>query len=185
MSAYRNKLAMPLNISLKDSDFKEKIKYSILKKYRWDKLAEWKKTKDSSKLTVDFPTYIRWIVDTPNIELNDHFCPVVLLAQPCRVQYDFYANFNRISSDVHMVMKKFNIPDEYYRDVSYYGQSGHNTSTILPDYYSTLSASLKTELFKDFYTELDFYYHLYPEEKDSHVKLLGVKDSMTFTSATF
>jgi hypothetical protein len=50
---------------------------------------------------VDFQTYVRWIVDTPNRELNEHFYP---MAQPCRVRYDFYGM--DISTDVRMGVNK-------------------------------------------------------------------------------
>ena len=68
-------------------------------------------------------------------------------------------------------MDKFSIPRELFEDEGYYG-SGQNTTALLASYYSTLSPKLKEALFEDFYTELDFYYHLFPEEKESHVRLL-------------
>ena len=68
-------------------------------------------------------------------------------------------------------MEKFGIPRELYRGSNYY-KSGQNTSTVLQDYYSSVGRDLKLALLKDFYAELDFYYHLFPDERDGYVKLL-------------
>ena len=124
-------------------------------------------------LTVDFQSYVRWIIDSPNETLEPHFRPMIHFIHPCSVTYDFYGNFKHYSSDMHKVMDKFSIPRELFEDEGYY-ESGQNTSSVLASYYSTLSPKLKEALFEDFYTELDFYYHLFPEEKESHVRLLDV-----------
>ena len=88
------------------------------------------------------------------------------------MHYDFYGNFEHLSSDMHKVMDKFNIPRNLYRDSGYYG-SGKNTTSFLASYYSKLDDDLKLALYEDFSIEFDFYYHLFPEERDDHMKLLG------------
>lgn len=149
------------------------MKRSIVENYHPSESKKWIASKGSFELVVDFQTYIKWIVDTQNNKLNEHFCPMVHLAQPCRLRYNFYGNFKNFSSDMHMAMKKLNVPTEYFADESHY-PSGEGTNTLLYDYYSTLSKELKLALFRDFYAELDFYYHLFPEERGSHVSILGV-----------
>ena len=47
----------------------------------------------------------------------------------------------------------------------------------LTEYYSQLPKRLKEKLYKKFSLDLDFYYHLYPEEKNSHIILLKIKDN--------
>ena len=138
------------------------MKSDILEKY------------DPDSETLDFKTYIKWIVDAPNYEgLDRHFRPTYISKYPCIIQYHYYGNFKHISSDMHKVMDKFNIPRNLYRDSGYYG-SGKNTLDYLEYYYATLDEDLKWALYEDFSIEFDFYYHLFPEEEDSHMKLLGL-----------
>ena len=129
------------------------------------------------ELGVDFQTYLQWIVDMPNKKLNEHFSPMIVNAQPCTVNYNFYANFKRLSSEMHLIMKRLGIPSEYYHDEGYY-ETGQETETLLPTYYSQVSTQLKKALFSDFHAELDFYYHLFPEDRKSHITLLGIQDSI-------
>lgn len=157
VSAYRDKLANGDN---------DRFAYTVTKI-----LAKYKHISNSS--TLDFQMYIRWIIDTPNDSLDQHFKPLMYLVHPCAVKYDFFGNFKHLSSDLHLVMEKFNISSELYRDQGYYG-SGPNTTTLLPKYYSTVSVDLKQKLVADFSAELDFYYHLFPEEKNSLFQLLGL-----------
>jgi len=52
---------------------------------------------------------------------------------------------------------------------------GKETVTLLAE-YSMVSNKLKKALFKDFYQEFDFYYHLFPEDRNSHISLLGITE---------
>ncbi len=69
------------------------------------------------------------------------------------------------------MIKKIHAPMKSYHNASAHDPS-HKTQNLLEEYYSQLSKELKHALFRDFYQELDFYYHLYPEERTSHCKLL-------------
>lgn len=173
VSAFRNKLEAPLNLSQIYSDTFQMISRTIVEAYHPQKFHKWKASNGSGELRVDFNTYIQWIVDTPNHKLNEHFCPMVSLSQPCRLQYDFYGNFQRISTDVKLVLRKYQVPENYFHDEGYYSV-GAETATLLQQYYSTVSKKLKEELFMDFYIELDYYYHLFPADRQSHMELLGV-----------
>ncbi len=70
-----------------------------------------------------------------------------------------------------MIIKKLDAPMEYYPNASYHDPS-HQTGSLLEQYYSQLSTEVKHALFRDLYQELDFYYHLYPEERTSHCEVL-------------
>lgn len=175
VSAFRNKLEAPLNFHEMYSHTFEMMKRSILQHYHKNRFNQWRASNGTSgELKLEFPTYIQWVVDTPNEKLNEHFCPMLYLSEPCRLHYDFYGNFKRISQDVNLVLEMYQIPKEYFHDQSYYATSGVATSMLLEKYYSTVSADLKLALFQDFYVELDYYYHLFPEERESHIPLLGV-----------
>lgn len=176
VSAFRNKLSGPLRTRSHEIQF-EHIKQGILKKYDKSKFDVWLRRKDNSNVTITFTMFIKWVVSKPNKQLNDHFRPIYLLTKPCTVKYNFYGNFRDMTSDMHLIMEKLSIPKELYRDHGYY-ESSQNTTTLLMQYYSALSMDLKRALFQDFKTELDFYYHLFPDERHSHVALLGVNEEV-------
>lgn len=176
VSAFKNKLETPLLYSGMYSLTFEMHKRQILERYKPRKLETWFNDKGSYNLSVDFETYIRWVVDMPNEHLNEHFCPMILLAQPCRLHYHFFANFKRLSSEMHLVMKRYNIPTEYFYDHGKY-EPGHGTSNIVQDYYLTLSENLKLALLNDFSQELEFYYMLFPEDEGTHFELLNLNST--------
>lgn len=172
VSAFRNKLEAPLNLSEIYSQTFQMISRSIVEAYHHNRFSKWKANNGKSELRVDFHTYIQWIVDTPNEKLNEHFCPMLHISQPCRLQYDFYGNFQHMSTDINLVLDKYQIPANYFHDQSYYS-TGEETATLLQKYYSTVSAQVKQALFRDFHIELDYYYHLFPAERKINMKLLG------------
>jgi hypothetical protein len=73
---------------------------------------------------------------------------------------------------VRLLIEKLNISSEYFTDHNSHGSIQDETHSKLPYYYSQLSDEMKRKLFVRMYNELDFYYHLYPEERWSHVDLL-------------
>lgn len=175
VSAFRDKLEHPLDISAIYRQTFEMIPRSIIEKYQPKKFQDWMNSNGSFELGLDFETYIRWIVDTPNEKLNEHFAPMIHLSQPCRLRYNFYGNFNRMSSDIQLILERLKVPADYYYDRNYYAP-GQGTAMLLQHYYSTVNPQLKKALFEDFYTELYFYYTLFPEESQTHTiyTLLGI-----------
>ena len=176
LSAFLNKIAPPLEYRRLDTF--EMHKRSILEKYRLQDLERWSKDNGRYKLQVSFSDYIRWIIDSDNALLNEHFAPIIDDAHPCQIRYHFYGNFKMYNSDVAHIMQKINVSTDYFWDRSVH-QPGHETKDYLQHYYSQLTKELKENLFEDLYQELDFYYHLYPEEKASHVNLLDITRLIT------
>ena len=172
LSAFLNKLASPIDFMKMDTF--EMHKRSILQKYRPQDIKKWTKAHGKLELQVSFSDYIHWIIDSDNALLNEHFASIINDAHPCQIKYHFYGNFKMYSSDMAQVLKKLNASAEYFWDQSEH-KPGHETKDYLQYYYSQLSEKLKHHLFEKFYQELDFYYHLYPEEKTSHVGLLDVR----------
>ena len=154
VSAYRDKIATLIPSY-------EQWRNPIRKKYNISK--------------VDFETYLQWVVDTPNKKLNEHFAPMIELMQPCRVRYNFYGNFKTLSNDMKIITDKLNVPNEYFHDGSrMHYMSTNITSALVEEYYSTVSSKVKKALYKDFRKELDFYFHLFPEERERSIKLLNI-----------
>ena len=93
------------------------------------------------------------------------------------MKYDIYANFRSLSQDVAYIVRKIHAQPDYYRDMSLHTYATQ-TKNLLEHYYSQLPESLRHCLFEDWEIELNFYYHLYPDERNSHVLLLGVDENL-------
>ena len=172
LSAYLNKMAAPLDFEDKWQSF-EMFKTDIMQTYRPKDFQTWSQYHGKFILKVTFKEYVRWVTNSDNSLLNEHFSPIIHNSHPCQIRYHFYGNFKMYSTDMAQIMRKLNVSAEYFWDQSEH-KPGHETKDYLQYYYSQLSERLKQGLFEKFHQELDFYYHLYPEEKTSHVELLNV-----------
>lgn len=175
LSAYRDKIEPPLDtLSMK---FPYYLKREILETYRSQEYSHWLSANASYSLHISFPEFIRYVVDYPNNALNPHLRPQISICHPCRIKYNYYGNFKTMNQDVAMVMDKIKAKPEYYHNASLHSDPSH-TSKLMLKYYSQLSKELCNELFDDWFEELDFYYHLNPEEKESHKQLLQTNKSV-------
>ena len=174
LSAFINKLSSPLNISSKVMVTFELHKRSIMEKYHPEKLEQWLDGGQKEKLRLDFETYLRWIIDTPNHKLNEHFAPIVELAQPCRMRYHFYGNFKIYSSDMKAIMARLGAPQEWYVDESRHKQGRETIDKMIP-FYSIVRREVKEQLVQDISNDLEFYYALYPEEVETQNRILGLE----------
>ena len=75
---------------------------------------------------------------------------------------------------MRLLIHRLKSSSELFVDRGSHSSSGTKTHSTLPHYYSQLSTDLKRRPFVRMTRELDFYYHLYPEEQLSHLDLLGV-----------
>ena len=142
--------------------------------YHPEKLEEWIREGQKENLQLDFETYLRWIIDTPNLELNEHFTPIIDITQPCRIRYNFYGNFKTYSPDMKAVLARLDAPQEWYRNKGYY-EVGKATKDKMVSSYSQVSKKVKELLIQDIAEDLEFYYTLFPEEAGSHIDILGLK----------
>lgn len=148
---------------------------SILRKYRKAELKYWSLTQKSKpfNISVTFSEFVRYVVESSIPDMNEHFQPIMDICHPCIVKYDFYVNFRNISHDVKQLIAKFRTDPRFYRDESLHN-SREQTSVVMEKYYSTLSHRDKVQLLGAWYDEILFYYTLYPSERDSHRRLLGI-----------
>ena len=185
-SAYRDKIEHfltynPINTTY-EFEFFGKYRREILTRYNHDELLRWEKNEGNFSLQPSFSHYVRWVVDSDDKDLNEHFASTLANTEPCRVRYNFYANFKIFSRDIKLLINYLHLNPQYFVDKSSH-DSGEETGAKLLDYYSELSRPLKKRLFHRMFSELDFYYHLYPEDQWSHLELLGVNKSV-YTPAT-
>ena len=176
LSAFINKLSSPLKNSSKVMDTFELHKRSIIEKYHPERLKQYVDGGQKEKLRLDFETYLQWIINTPNHKLNEHFAPIVELAQPCRIRYHFYGNFKIYASDMKAIMAKLSAPQEWYINRSSHKQ-GRETSDRMIPFYSKVRREVKEQLIQDISDDLEFYYTLYPEEKDRMNAILGLSEA--------
>ena len=190
VSAYCDKIKHPLTFMSSDNssnviictnklhkwlDLFEAHRRWIVSEYHPADLVRWAKYGGNFTLQPSFSDFVRWIVSSDDSRLNEHFASTIVNAKPCVVQYHFYANFKNYSRDVRLLIQKLNLNSQFFIDHSSHAL-GQETSTKLHHYYSQLSPHLKRDLFEHMFQELDFYYHLYPEEQWSHTELLGVTE---------
>ena len=162
-------------IQYEDELFFENHKHFILSRYRPLDLLQWQSTSGTLTLQVTFSDYVQWIIDTNEMSLNEHFSMQLTNARPCMVNYHFYANFKNYSRDVRLLIKHLNTSEDYFTDHATHPATS-KTRAFLGHYYSQLSTELKYRLFHRMLVELDFYYHLNPEEQWSHTELLGITE---------
>ena len=189
VSAYRNKIAPPLEFTEHDNkpspllqngripkplDIFEAHRRWILSKYQPKSYLEWAKSAGSYDLHVNFTTYVKWIINSADHDLNEHFSSIPYNTAPCRVQYHLYTNFKNYSREVGLLIQKLNFNPAYFVDQSEHKSSKDTTHARLHHYYSQLSPVLKEQLFHRMHRDLDFYYHLYPEDQWSHAEILNV-----------
>ena len=176
VSAYRHKLSYPI---MKKKSASADINYSInLQRDVFQTIhpEEYKKWLEDPSLqyTVTFADFIKFVIIKPNDQLDVHYQPVINLCQPCVVKYDFYNVLNRFNQDSQVLLNKLGAseaPDTY--------QVSTKTPTeTLQQYYSKLSPELKRLLFRDWYSELEFYYHICPEERHSHKEILNIDEDI-------
>lgn len=90
--------------------------------------------------------------------------------------YNFYLKFSTLSADVKAIVERFGLNPDYYRDESLHSP-GTETRQVMAQYYSLLPVWEQHRLVSGLWEELDFYYHLFPAERDSHLKILSLSQT--------
>ena len=171
LSAYLDKISPPLQFTrtLTNPDIYQRY---ILMKTRKEDLDKWTASNGTYDLFISFSNYIQWWVGSDAKLIDEHYSSMLVNAQPCRMRYDFYGAFKLYTSDMSLVIGRLNGSTNHFSNEGAH-PAGRGTGDKMVTYYSQLSPELKTALYERVYKELDFYYHLYPEEGDSHKLILG------------
>lgn len=171
LSAYLDKISPPLQLREPPESADIYQRYILTKTRRGD-LDRWKASKGSYDLLISFSEFVEWWVGADNNIIDEHYTSLLVNSQPCRVRYDFYGVFKQYTSDMALMMERFNASGRHFSKEGAH-PPGKETGNKMADYYSQLSLELKTALYEHMYKDLDFYYHLLPEERDSHKPILG------------
>ena len=178
VSAYRDKLvgAVKRNeLKNPNDNYSNNLKLEIFKAIHPDRYHQWLHHTNMQHY-VTFSDFIQFIVDKPNADLNIHYQPVISLCNVCGVKYDFYGAHKRFNQDAQILATKLGGTAEYISNPFHI--SNDKTVNVLSTFYSQLSQDLKEQLFRDWYSELEFYYYLYPEERNSHKSILNVDEDI-------
>ena len=172
LSGYRNKLCHNIKNT---AAFPYNIIQEIMKRYRSDDYKKWL-TDTTAHYAVTFSDFIQYVIDTPNKKLNVHFRPMISLCQPCTVKYDFYGAFKYYNEDTKVIIDRLDTNEQYRFNIG--DHVAYRTEYFVYYYYDQVSQDLKEQLFRRFYNELEFYYYLYPEERNSHKLVLNVSEDI-------
>ena len=175
LSAFLNKLSSPLKRDTSTWGTFDLHKWQIMEIYHPEELRMFKIGLSDKNLTVNFETFLKWIIDTPNYKLNEHFAPTVEIAQPCRIRYNFYGNFRMYSSDMKLITERLGVPHNYFFDRSSH-KAGRETKDLMEAFYSQVSVNVKRRLIEDISEDMEFYYTLFPDERGNHLDILGLRD---------
>ena len=169
LSAYRNKLENH-PIDRKVTGVFDPAKIEMIKAYRPEVYSQWEESGRTIKVFPTFNEFIRYLDSHSYYELDAHFRPLQYVCHPCVFKYDFYANLKLMPKEFDRLFEKFNIPNNSFKgqDVAH-----HDTGSLMPSYYATLSEEEKKMVYKFVHQELEFYYYIYPEERNMHIPLIG------------
>ena len=171
LSAYRDKVEKySLNVS---DQYFAWLRNDIFKKIHPELYTQWVEEgmKPVKNSFYDFVNY--WLSPGGSkCAQSNHFMPMVELCRTCKVRYDFYGNFNHFDHDSQVLIEKIGASSSELRQ-GYYSE-GSSTDHNLNIYYSTLTETQRIAVVKKLSLDLEFYYTLFPEERDSHKQILNV-----------
>ena len=178
VSAYRNKIAVPINYTNRFY-WPDRILFYIIQRYDKEQYTKWSKTNfTSAEFRPSFGGFVKYLSYYSSLDLyNEHFRPFIDLCHPCSVNYNFIGNFYNIPDEAYRVMTFLGIPHNYYLNRSEHPT--FNTSSMVSDYYSKLTRGLKVRLVQRFSQELLMYYQLYPAESQRDLTMLGLREFFT------
>ena len=178
-SSYRSKIERFMLVGTKDqSPPFNWLRKAIFKHTHPQLYSKWAKNKGNTSVSIEFCDFIDyWLVsENPEFKFDEHFLLITDICQPCRTRFDFYGNFNHFEHDAQLLISKIGANSTDLRS-GYYNEDT-STETRMQQYYSTLSEGQKRQMLKKMALDLEFYYTVFPEEKDRHKKILGISDDL-------
>ena len=153
----------------------------IFKNVHPDLYQQWTKD-EKDHFRVSFSDFIISWLNPANYNLSnhDHFRPFVEICQPCAARFDYYGNFNHFDRDTAVLIDKIGASSSDLRQNYYSEQS--STDQRMKLYYSTLTDELKIAVVRKLTLDLEFYYTIFPEERDIHKQILDLNIDLKLPS---
>lgn len=183
LSGYRSKVQRYPLVGLKDTEphfnwLRKRIyMYKHPNAYR-----AWLRGRGKGSVNISFSDFIDyWLTQPQELKYDEHFRPIFKICHPCRVRYSFYGNFKHFEQDSELLIHKIGGNSDFLRE-GYYSQ-GESTEELLPKFYGQLSDEQKWEILELFEVELEFYYHIFPDENGIHKQILKISDNIPLEKA--
>ena len=167
LSGYRSKIEHSITPNLSNKFDQPKIE--MIKAGQPEVYSQWEESGRTIKVFPTFNEFIRYLNSHTYYELDEHIRPLLYICHPCVYQYDFYANLKLMPKELFRILDKFNIPHDSFKNQP----AQHDTKSLMSKYYAKLSEEEKKMVHKFVHQELEFYYHIYPEERNMHIPLIG------------
>ena len=187
-SSYRDKIQhFPLVTNSELLYYLRRAIYSYMQKYQHEK---WVKNggqtqipieKAEANFSISFSDFIDYWLLGQQTDRDEHFQTFQHMCQPCRVHYDYYGNFNNFAEDAQVLINKLGEKTGYLRQGYYKNKSNSNHTMELHMYFHQLHYRQKKAILHKLSKELDFYYRLFHEERDSHKSILQIEDELPLT----
>ena len=183
VSGYRSKVArFPLVGFAKDKPHFNWLRKDILLQTQPKRYQEFVHRHGNMSINITFSSFIDYWVEQPKeIKYDEHFRSIFSIAQPCRVRYNFYGNFKDFEKDSLVLIQKIKAKPQYLRQGYYNNKGVMTTEELAPSLYGQLSTKQKVKLLQVLTQELDFYYHIFPQERNVHKSILGITDNLDTT----
>ena len=109
VSAYLDKIANPLNISMIEIKYVERFKADILETLRPKEYNVWLKKRTSRTIYPTFSEFVQYLNMGNLRETDEHFTPIIHLCHPCIINYNFNGNFKLLPKDADAVIEHFKL----------------------------------------------------------------------------
>jgi len=162
-------------LSLSANQFPNNLKQEIFEKYRPVVYQHWIATGGSYNITISFPEFINYFIESFKELLASQLQPYTQACQPCLLKYQFYGRYRRLQTEISELVRYLGLEDRQWIIQSV---TSRNVTDLLAEYYGKLSDVGKSRIYDAVRQELLFYYHLYPGERFSHMRILGVHDHL-------
>ena len=153
----------------------------IFKKIHPDLFQQWIEN-GQQPVAISFSDFISYWLnpDSTDFIWDDHFMPMARICQPCATRFDYYGNFNHFDRDAAVLIDKIGASSSDLRQGYYSEQS--STDQRMKLYYSTLTDELKIAVVRKLTLDLEFYYTIFPEERDIHKHILDLNIDLKLPS---
>lgn len=174
LSGYRSKVERyPLVGLQKDTPHYNWLRRRIYEHTRPNQYRDWLLHGGRPAISISFIDFIDyWLMN--NLSSDEHFRTIFSLCEPCRVRYNYYGNFETFDKDASVLLNRIGGEDGMLRSGYYEDDGAVPTKNLLKQYYGELNLYQKLAVIRKLSLDIDFYYHVFPPEEDSHKHILGI-----------
>ena len=174
LSAYRSKIERyPLVGLLKDTPHYNWLRRHIFAHIHPSQYKDWLLHGGRPEVNISFSDFIDYWL-TYDLSSDEHFRTIFSLCEPCRVQYNYYGNFETFDKDAGVLLNRIGGHDWMLRSGYYEDDGSIPTKYLLEQYYGELNLYQKLAVIRKLSLDIDFYYHVFPPEEDIHKRILGI-----------